>query len=95
MIAFLRLAAIGFVVLTIVYWLISVYSRSLRREALEKRWDEGEGDEGEGDAAGGRNAYIEAGMRAYERGLRRRLIGLVYVVPAVVVMLLIWLNNYS
>ena len=95
MIAFLRLAAIGFVVLTIVYWLISVYSRSLRREALEKRWDEGEGDEGEGDAAGGRNAYIEAGMRAYERGLRRRLIGLVYVVPVVVVVLLIWLNNYS
>jgi len=95
MIAFLRLAAIGFVVLTIVYWLISVYSRSLRREALEKRWDEGGGDEGEGDAAGGRDAYIEAGMRAYERGLRRRLIGLVYVVPAVVVMLLIWLNNYS
>ncbi len=90
MIAFLRLAVIGFVVLTVVYWLISLYSRSVRREALEKRWDEGEGD-----AAGGRDAYIEAGMRAYERGLRRRLIGLVYIVPAVVVVLLIWLNNYS
>ena len=95
MIAFLRLAAIGFVGLTLVYWLVSVYSRSLRREALEKRWDEGAGDAGGGDAAGDRDAYIEAGMRAYERGLRRRLIGLVYVVPVVVVMLLIWLNNYS
>lgn len=90
MIAFLRLAATGFVGLTLVYWLVSAYSRSVRREALEKQWDEGEGD-----AAGSRDAYIEAGMRAYERGLRRRLIGLVYIVPAVVVVLLIWLNNYS
>lgn len=92
MIAFLRLAAIGFVVLTVVYWLISVYSRSLRREALEKRWDE---EQAEGAAPGDRDAYIEAGMLEYERGLRRRLIGLVYIVPAVVVVLLIWLNNYS
>jgi hypothetical protein len=92
MIAFLRLAAIGFVGLTVIYWLISIYARSVRREALEKRWDE---DLAGGDAPGDRDAYIKAGMRAYERSLRRRLIGLVYVVPALVVMLLIWLNNYS
>ncbi|MZQ90782.1 hypothetical protein GVY41_16485 [Frigidibacter albus] len=92
MIAFLRLAAIGFVVLTVIYWLISVYSRSVRREALERRWEE---EVAEGAAPEGRDAYIRDGMRAYERGLRRRLIGLVYVVPALVVIFLIWLNNYS
>ncbi|AMY70846.1 hypothetical protein [Frigidibacter mobilis] len=92
MIAFLRLAAIGFVVLTGVYWLISIYARSVRREALEKRWDE---DQAEGDVPGDRDAYVRAGMRIYERRLRRWLIGLVYVVPALVVLLLIWRNNYS
>lgn len=92
MIAFLRLAVIGFVVLTAVYWLISLYSRSVRREALEKRWDE---EAAEGAAPGDRDAYVREGMRIYERGLRRRLIGLVYVVPVLVVVALIWLNNYS
>ena len=92
MIAFLRLAVIGFVVLTAIYWLISLYSRSVRREALEKRWDE---EAAEGAAPEDRDAYVRDGMRIYERGLRRRLIGLVYVVPVALVLLLIWLNNYS
>lgn len=92
MIAFLRLAVIGFLVLTAVYWLVSVYSRSVRREALEKRW---EAELAEGAAPGDRDAYIRDGMRAYEGSLRRRLIILVYVVPVAVVAGLIWFNNYS
>lgn len=92
MIAFLRLAVIGFLVLTAIYWLVRVYSRSVRRETLEKRWDE---QAAEGAAPGDRDAYIRDGMRAYDRGLRRKLIWLVYVVPVAVVAALIWLNNYS
>ncbi|MBP9951101.1 MAG: hypothetical protein KBF27_04985 [Cypionkella sp.] len=86
--AIIRLAVVGFVILSAVYWIVSVYSRSVRRERLEKRYDAG-GIDGE------RDAYIEAGMQAYEHGLRRRLIWLVYVIPTVVISVTVYLVNYQ
>ncbi len=82
----IRLIVFGFVGLTIVYWLVSIYSRSVRRETLEKRFDAG-GVEGD------RDAYIEAGMADYERGLRKRLIWLVYIIPMVAMGLTIYFVN--
>ena len=35
----LRLAFMMYVVLTIIYFFTSLYSRSVRREKLEKEWD--------------------------------------------------------
>ncbi|MCU9847430.1 hypothetical protein OEZ60_05375 [Defluviimonas sp. WL0024] len=90
MIAFLRLAVFGFIAMTVMYLLLSIYSRSVERERLEKEWD-GEHDGGESPA---RDAYIEAGMRDYEKSLRRKLIWLVYVIPTLGVLLLIYLTNY-
>ncbi len=84
----LRLIVFGFVAMTVVYLLISVYSRSVRREHLEKRWD-AEGMEGD------RDAFIAEGMRQYEKGLRRRLIRLVYVIPTVVILVLIYILNFQ
>ncbi len=72
----IRLAFGAFVGLTVVYLLVSVYSRSVRREKLEKRFDDG-------GVAGDRDAYIDAGMIKYRHGLRRRLIVLVYIVPII------------
>jgi hypothetical protein len=86
-IGWLRLALVGLVVLTLVYWLVSVYSRSVRREKLEKRFDAG-GVEGD------RTAYVEAGMAQYRKGLRRRLILLVYVVPVISTAVTIYVVNY-
>ncbi|ABA77906.1 hypothetical protein GQF56_13335 [Rhodobacter sphaeroides] len=84
---FLKLALVGFVLLTILYVLIRIYARSLRREALENEYDEGHGD-------GPREAYIEAGMRDYEHSLRKKLILLVYIVPAIIFAAVFWtLNN--
>ncbi|AXQ94364.1 hypothetical protein ORIO_11875 [Cereibacter azotoformans] len=85
---FLRVALIGAVVLTVFYVLLSIYSRSLRREALEKEYDEGYGD-------GPREAYIEAGMKKYEKGLRKKLILLVYIIPAIIFTVVFWTLNYS
>ena len=82
----LRLIVFGFVGLTIVYWLVSIYSRSVRRETLEKRFDAG-GVEGD------RDTYIETGMADYERGLRKRLIWLVYIIPMVAMGLTIYFVN--
>ena len=64
MIAILTSAVMGFLILTVVYLLVSVYSRSVRRERLEKQFDAG-------DVPGDRDAYVEKGMEAYRHGLRR------------------------
>ena len=46
MIAIIRLVVFGFVGLSVVYFVVSIYSQSVRREKLEKHFDEG-GEEGE------------------------------------------------
>jgi hypothetical protein len=92
MIALVRLAVFGFLGLSVIYLLVSVYSRSIRREKLENRWDEKYGDS-RGEAA--RTAFINAGMRKYEKGFRRKLIWLVFVVPIAVFMVTVYLVNYQ
>jgi len=72
----IRLAVLWVSLLTVVYLLVSVYSKSVRREVLEKRFDAG-------GVEGNRDAYIGAGMVKYRHGLRRRLIFLVYIVPII------------
>jgi hypothetical protein len=88
----LRLVIFGFIGLTIVYWAISIYSASVRREKLEKRWDAE--NPGKDDEAA-RDTYIEDGMQRYRSGLRRRLILLVYVIPAVFVLAILILTNWN
>jgi len=89
MIGLLRLAVFGLAVLTVVYWLALVYARSVRRERLEKEYDEGSID---GDVKGHRDDYIAQGMADYEHGLKRKLLWLVYILPIGTVLVLVWLN---
>ncbi len=88
MIAIIRLVVFGFLGLSVLYILISLYSQSVRRESLEKKFDAG-GIEGE------RDAYITEGMIAYQKGLRRQLIWLVYIVPMGVIAVTVYLVNYQ
>jgi hypothetical protein len=92
MFALIRLTVLGFIGLSVVYLLVSIYSRSVRREKLEKDWDANP-PEGMGDAD--RRAFIEDGMRAYETGLRKKLIWLVYVIPMIILMVTIYLVNFQ
>ena len=80
--AFVRLVVFGFIALTVVYVLVSLYSRSVRREKLENLW--AEEHPGSEDMAA-RAAFIESGMQRYQNGLRRRLILLVYIIPVLLV----------
>ena len=73
----------GFVALSLVYAAVSVYSRSVRREKLEKGWDGDPTNEGRSDAD--RAAHLASGMADYHRSLRRKLILLIYVVPLVLI----------
>lgn len=87
---FVRLLVVGFVVLTVIFVCVSLYSRSVRRERLEKEWD---ANPPEGADAGTRSAYVEQGMVEYFSGFRRRLVLLVYVAPAVAVAIIVYITN--
>ena len=83
----IRLAIIGFVVLTIVYVCLSFYSRAVRRGKLEAEWEE------EG-MTGDRDAFIDQGLEEYDGSLRRKLIWGVYIGPVAFVMILIYVINF-
>lgn len=88
MIAFFKLALFGYLALTVIYWLLAIYFRSLERERLEKDYDHG-------DLTGSREAFIAEGLAAYEHSLRRRLVWLVFIIPTAVVIALVWILNFS
>ena len=88
----LRLAFVMYVALTIIYFLTSIYSRSVRREKLEKEWDTDPAREGVPQDE--RQAFIEAGMVHYDKGLKKRLLWLIYVVPTVAFLATIYFVNW-
>lgn len=90
MIGFLRAILAWAVVGAVAYFVLRIYARSLRREALEKEWDAAP----QGDAAG-RDAFVEKGMAEYEGSLRNRLLIIVFVLPFIVIAVLLYLMNYA
>lgn len=92
MIALLLLAVVGVIGLSVVYLLMWIYARSVRREQLEKDWAADHPDGGDPDA---REAFIETGVKDYEPGLRRRLIIFVFILPAVAVAAILFVTNYQ
>ena len=84
---FIKLVVFGFLLLSVIYLSLSVYSRSVRREKLEKEWDE---EKPEGIT---RDAFVAKGVAEYNVGLRPKLLLLVYVVPAVFVAAVVYLTN--
>lgn len=90
MMAFFRLGLLYLVFATVMYFLLTIYFRSLRREALEKEWDSdptrGTGPE--------REAFIETGVAEWKHSFRRRLIWLVYVIPVLIIGFVIYYVNW-
>ncbi len=84
-----RLVVFGFVALGIIYLSISIYSRSVRREKLEKEFDENP------VAGTTREAYVKQGVEAYNKSFRPKLIGLVFVIPPIVVAAIIYVTNVN
>lgn len=77
----LRLAFFMYVGLTIIYFVTGIYSRSVRREKLEKEWDTD--PTREGAPADERRAFIQTGLQAYDKGLKKKLLWLIYVLPTI------------
>jgi hypothetical protein len=86
----IRLVVFGFIGLSVVYFAISVYSRSIRREKLEDQW--AEDNPGDSDSVEREN-FIESGMAEYNAGIRPKLILLVYVIPALLVIASLIIRN--
>lgn len=84
----LQLIVGGGLGLTLIYWIISAYSRSVRREKLERAFDAG-------GIGGLREDFVAAGMAHYEHSLRKRLIVLVYVIPVVLIVAIAYVVNHT
>ena len=86
---FIKLVVFGFIGLTIIYWSISLYARSVTKERLE---DEFDASHPEGDSAA-RDLFVADGLKDYDKSIRPKLVGLVYVVPTVVIGAIIYTIN--
>lgn len=86
MFALARLLIVLFVVLSIIYVSVSLYSRAVRRNKLEDEWDASKGE---------REDFVEEGMRDYDQSLRKKLILGIYVIPAVIITAIIYLTNFA
>ena len=86
---FVRLVVFGFIGLSIIYVLVSLYSRSVRLEKLEEQWAEEHPNGDDSD----REVWLREGMEAYKKSFRPKLILLVYVVPVILVITSLILTN--
>jgi Ca2+/Na+ antiporter len=86
--AFLRVLAIFFVLLVVVYLVLSVVLRLRERRRLAEEWEAG-------DRLVERDIYMRDGMAAYDHSLRKRLLWLVIVAPMAALMLVLYLVNGS
>lgn len=84
---FIRFLLFGFIAMSIVYVALWFYSRSVRREKLEDQWQEEQPD------GLSREEFVNAGMDAYHKSLRPKLLLLVYIVPTLVLSIVIFVSN--
>lgn len=87
MFAMLRLFAISFVALSVVYIYLFLTQRYKHRKKLKEEFVEN-GEIGDLDD------YIDKGMQEYEGSLRSKLILGVYIVPYALIALLIYVTNF-
>ena len=86
----LRAGLLGFVILSVVYLVALIYSRSVRREELEKDWDARNPGLRDDPA---RDAFVEDGMKSYGSSLRVKLLWLVYILPMAAILGTAWYIN--
>ena len=84
----LRLLVLMTLLAAVLHWLLAVYFRSLRTEALEKRWDRDRPDGID------RDSYVRQGLEIYDRSFRRHLIALIWGVPFALVFAAVIYTNY-
>lgn len=88
MFALVRLMFVGFIVLTVIYVCLSLYSRAVRKGKLRREWQEGAQEQT-------LDEFLDEGLEDYDNSLRRKLILSVYVIPVILVSVVIYLTNFA
>ena len=88
MFALARLMFVGFIVLSVIYVCLSLYSRAVRKGKLRAEWYEGPQDQT-------LDTFLDEGLEDYDKSLRRKLILSVYVIPVILVSVVIYLTNFA
>ena len=83
----IRLLVLSAVVLTIVFVCVDAYLREGKRSELEAKWNSRKAS---GRAAIAGTDDIEAGVKAYSRSLRRRLVILIYLLPLLLIAAIVY-----
>ncbi|MFD1796382.1 hypothetical protein FQV27_00530 [Paracoccus aurantiacus] len=91
MMVLLRLVLFLFIVEVIFYLLLTIYLRSTKREALEDEWDRRHPDRA-GDSAE-RSAFVRRSMVGFQKTLKARLVGLVFILPTIAIAVIAWFVN--
>lgn len=92
MLGLIRAIIIIFLILTVIYVILSQWSRWRERERLRDEYQAGD-DLLRQTAT--EDEYIARGMTAYSRSLRPKLFLFVYAIPGALGTLLVWLAQYG
>jgi len=87
MLPLLRLLFVLLIVLTVVYVLLSLYSRAVRKSKLKRHWKQK-------NLSVDRDTYVRRGLKKYDGSIRRKLILLVYIIPLGAIALLVYVMNF-
>lgn len=91
MMVLFRLIVMVLLIETMFYLLLRIYIRSLRREQLEEIWDRRHPDRAGNNPA--RNQFVQKAMVGYEKSLKSRLLWLVFILPTLTIMgIVYWVN---
>ena len=88
MLPLLRLLFVLLIALSVVYVVLSIWSRRMRRAKLAARWDSKD------VLTVDRETFIERGLQKYDRSFRRKLILGVYIVPLTLIMIIVYVTNF-
>lgn len=93
MIALFRLIVLVFLLEAMFYLLLRIYIRSLRRERLEEIWDERHPDRAGNNPA--RDEFVRKSMVGFDRTLKSRLLWLVFIIPTLAIMAIVYWVNWQ
>ncbi len=87
MFALIRLVAVGFVLLSIIFGFVAIRQRLREIRRLKDEYDAG-------GIEGSREDYVRKGLDEYESSFRNNILLAIYIVPAIAVLVLIYVMNF-
>lgn len=89
--ALFRLVILVFLLEAMFYLLLRIYIRSLRREKLEDAWDARHPEMAGNNPM--RAEFVRKSMVGFDRTLKSRLLWLVFIIPTLAIMGIVWWVN--